>query len=107
MNRRHFLRATAAAVGALTLDPERLLWVPGQRTYFDIVRPFSDVLTFRGMEVFYDEDCDGCYVYNPKFLKMVYLNGHEWSGPASHAIGRFLREAGAKGLTVSVSHTHV
>lgn len=40
LNRRDFFRrATAAAVGALTLDPERLLWVPGQRAYFDIVSP--------------------------------------------------------------------
>lgn len=36
MNRRQFLAATASAVGALALDPERLLWVPGKTSYFDI-----------------------------------------------------------------------
>lgn len=39
MNRRSFLRvlglgAAGAAVGALELDPERALWVPGQKTFF-------------------------------------------------------------------------
>jgi hypothetical protein len=34
MNRRQFLRATAAAVGAITLDPELALWVPGRKTIF-------------------------------------------------------------------------
>jgi hypothetical protein len=34
--RAFFARATAAAVGALTLDPERLLWVPGQKMFFDL-----------------------------------------------------------------------
>lgn len=42
MNRRTFLtRATAAAVGALVLDPERLLWTPGARTFFDIRTPLQ------------------------------------------------------------------
>lgn len=37
ISRRAFLTtATVAAVGAFVLDPERLLWVPGQRTYFDV-----------------------------------------------------------------------
>lgn len=36
MNRRHFIAATAAAIGAFTLDPERALYVPGQKSYFDM-----------------------------------------------------------------------
>jgi len=39
MNRRAFLGLSSAALAAFTLDPERLLWTPGRRTYFDIVRP--------------------------------------------------------------------
>jgi hypothetical protein len=39
MNRRSFLGLSSAALAAFTLDPERALWVPGQRSYFDIVRP--------------------------------------------------------------------
>ncbi len=34
MNRRGFLGAAAAAVAALAIDPERLLWVPGAKTIF-------------------------------------------------------------------------
>jgi hypothetical protein len=39
MNRRSFLGLSSAALAAFTLDPERALWVPGQRSYFDIVAP--------------------------------------------------------------------
>ena len=28
-----------AAVGAMVLDPERLLWVPGQRSFVEVHRP--------------------------------------------------------------------
>lgn len=35
MNRRAFLSAVAASIPAMALDPERLLWIPGQRSYFD------------------------------------------------------------------------
>lgn len=34
MNRRAFLASLAATVAGASFDPERLLWVPGQRTYF-------------------------------------------------------------------------
>ena len=34
MNRRHFLQLGAAAATGMMLDPERLLWVPGAKTYF-------------------------------------------------------------------------
>jgi hypothetical protein len=49
MNRRSFLaRLTgglAAAVATATLDPDQLLWVPGQRQYFDLggVQPFRPI----------------------------------------------------------------
>jgi len=33
-DRRSFITALAAAVPGLILDPERLLWVPGQKTFF-------------------------------------------------------------------------
>lgn len=34
MNRRGFLTALGLGAAGLVLDPERLLWVPGQRTIF-------------------------------------------------------------------------
>ena len=34
MNRRRFLGSSAALLAAGMVDPERLLWVPGQRTIF-------------------------------------------------------------------------
>lgn len=34
MNRRAFLRLLAGGVAGFALDPDRLLWVPGQRTHF-------------------------------------------------------------------------
>lgn len=34
MNRRHFLNLAALGTAGMVLDPERLLWVPGQRTFF-------------------------------------------------------------------------
>ena len=34
MNRRGFIAGLFGAAGALTLDPERLLWVPGARRIF-------------------------------------------------------------------------
>lgn len=32
--RRDFLKLLAVGVGSLTIDPERILWVPGQKTIF-------------------------------------------------------------------------
>ena len=34
MNRRSFLHAATLAASALAIDPERLLWTPGQKTIF-------------------------------------------------------------------------
>lgn len=34
MNRRSFLGLGAAATAVMVLDPERLLWVPGAKTFF-------------------------------------------------------------------------
>lgn len=34
MNRRHFLGLSTAATAAMVFDPERLLWVPGAKTFF-------------------------------------------------------------------------
>lgn len=41
MNRRGFLQLATAAAASFALDPERLLWIPGQRTFFlPSPRPF-------------------------------------------------------------------
>ena len=34
MNRRDFLTQAAIAIAGMAIDPERLLWMPGQRTIF-------------------------------------------------------------------------
>lgn len=47
MNRRAFLRTLLGSAAALTLDPERLLWVPGAKTIF---LPSSRVLTADDLE---------------------------------------------------------
>lgn len=39
MNRRAFLGSLSALSAGMLLDPERALWVPGRRTYFDLVAP--------------------------------------------------------------------
>lgn len=36
MHRRTFLTSLAALTAGMALDPERALWVPGRRTYFDL-----------------------------------------------------------------------
>ena len=46
MNRRGFLASLLAAAPAMVLDPERLLWVPGQRTFF---LPSSNTLLTRDL----------------------------------------------------------
>lgn len=38
-NRRDFLATLAAAATGALLDPERLAWVPGKKSYFDIQPP--------------------------------------------------------------------
>ena len=43
-SRRDFLKAASAAAigaacGAMSYDPEKLLWVPGSRSFFEIHRP--------------------------------------------------------------------
>lgn len=36
MNRRRFLGSLAMLTAGMALDPERALWVPGRKSYFDI-----------------------------------------------------------------------
>lgn len=44
VGRRQFLGALTAAVAGASFDPERLLWVPGQKTIF--LPPASKVIEF-------------------------------------------------------------
>lgn len=45
MDRRHFFSTLVAGMAGMVLDPERLLWVPGQRTYFFLSSPPREYLT--------------------------------------------------------------
>jgi len=47
VNRRQFLALGGAAATAMVLDPERLLWVPGARTFF---LPSPEIVTAQTME---------------------------------------------------------
>lgn len=53
MNRRSFLGLLGVGAAGFALDPERLLWRPGEKSYHFISRPFDgfavgDVLAFNG-----------------------------------------------------------
>lgn len=44
MNRRSFLRLAGIGAAGMALDPERLLWVPGQKTFFlPTVKPYVTI----------------------------------------------------------------
>lgn len=45
MRRRAFLQSLAAGVAGFALDPERLLWVPGQRVFFFTPPPLYPTLS--------------------------------------------------------------
>jgi hypothetical protein len=64
MNRRRFLQMlSAGAFGAMALDVEKLLWVPGAKTIF--LPPPKPVLSFVGLvpgDIF---TIDGVYALNP------------------------------------------
>lgn len=49
MNRRTFLSALAASVAGAAFDPERLLWVPGQKTIVDLAGPRFEPLVWRAL----------------------------------------------------------
>lgn len=63
MNRRAFLQTLAAGLTGAALDPERLLWVPGQKTIFlpSVVEPlgnefeFMDWLAREGLRILKNE----------------------------------------------------
>lgn len=46
MNRRQFLGLGTATAAAMMLDPERLLWVPGAKTFF---LPSTEIVTAHTM----------------------------------------------------------
>lgn len=72
MNRRRFLQAISAAVGAFALDPERALWVPGQRTHFDMGSAPSQELTH--IRLYPDASSHGFYFYGTLDI------GRPWQG---------------------------
>jgi hypothetical protein len=77
MNRRAFLGLSSAALAAFTLDPERALWVPGQRSYFDIVRPNAlGYVDLSGYVLEYRP-------VNDKWLDCATIPGLENAGPVT------------------------
>ena len=41
LNRRAFLGVFGASVAAIAIDPDRLLWTPGRKSYHVVSRPFA------------------------------------------------------------------
>jgi hypothetical protein len=63
MNRRHFLSALTASLTGLTLDPERLLWIPGAKTIFlPSITPRHDPACLTTMRLVYSWDPSPPYV---------------------------------------------
>jgi hypothetical protein len=52
MNRRSFVQLAAAATAGAVWDVERLLWVPGRKSYFEIVRPVRPLRPWETAEWF-------------------------------------------------------
>lgn len=55
MNRRAFLSTLAAGLAGAALDPERLLWVPGQKTIFIPAIPASRLVTTDYLQLLVEE----------------------------------------------------
>lgn len=64
MNRRNFIHMlSAGAFGAMTLDVDKLLWVPGKKTIF--LPPVKPVLSLPGLSVGDIFTIDGVFVQHP------------------------------------------
>ncbi len=55
MNRRHFLTTAIAAVSALAIDPEQLLWTPSKKIFIPSKIIYGEDLTLS----FFDEETQG------------------------------------------------
>lgn len=65
MNRRGFIQSLTALAGTMTLDPERLLWRPGERTVF--IPPAPKLLT--GIDTGFQEPFP--YVYSMEITELM------------------------------------
>ena len=52
MKRRHFLASMLTAASAMVLDPDKLLWIPGQKTIFIPSAPLPRVLDLDEINAF-------------------------------------------------------
>jgi hypothetical protein len=81
VNRRGFLRLLGVGTAGLAVDPERLLWTPGARTFFDIQRPVAPRLSISQIVAIQYEKVLAEYRHTPNY----------WS---DHAILRQLERDG-------------
>lgn len=56
MHRRAFLASLATLAAATAIDPDRLLWEPGKKTYFDIQKPGPLAFDYGKLSVDYLRD---------------------------------------------------
>lgn len=81
MNRRGFLNALGLGAAALTLDPERLLWVPGAKTIFipkTLAAPPQPFGIYAGMIIMADDIDEAGPVFgrNHNWYRHVTLKRH-------------------------------
>ncbi len=73
MNRRSFLASFAAACA---FDPERLLWVPDQKTISIPAKKEIYLLEYDGRAFFVGRDTDGRLTYSAFLYLGHYVNGN-------------------------------
>ena len=88
MNRRSFLStlgkaAVGAALATSALDPERLLWVPGQKVYFDIHRPFTAAYISPAVRDALAQSFAGLFknadrIHREYLRDAAYVRGEQW-----------------------------
>lgn len=77
MNRRAFLASLASVAGALTLDPEKLLWVPGRKLIsIPATPPVSGFTTVTGLPMLAVGDVVEINGWPNKFVVIRASEGH-------------------------------
>lgn len=76
MNRRFFLRTIAAASAGAVIDPEQLLWVPGQKTIFDLHTPHRYTPIWVNITLDTESFFYGYAQMQYNLVRAMYLNEH-------------------------------